>query len=455
MRTLSVLLPLGQRVATLTDGAPASEALEVLESQGMSAAFVTRREGGTQTITLNGLRLALSQPFGRSLYFDRPLSVLIDAWPAHVPEFGEDDLISDAVVAGLARQGGSRQEPIVIRSRSGERVVAAFHLLLVAQSEVLRLALEDAREQREAAETSQRASEALQQELIEASRKAGKAEMAIGVLHNVGNVLNSFAVSLSMMDDVLEKSRAGGLAKCAGLIKENRGDLAGFFSSDRGAKLCDYLGQLSEAIGQEHERMAGEVKRLSTSSEHLQSIVAAQQRHASGALAHESLSISELVGEALRIEGAALLRHRIEVSQEHEAAPAFSSDRHLLLQVLVNLLTNAKRAIDDADPAVRRITIRSRSALGPEGPRIRLSVEDTGVGIEPGVLPKLFTLGFTTKKTGHGFGLHSSATVVQQLGGAIEASSEGPWRGACFTITLPLAPAATTGSTGAPEAVAA
>ena len=104
-----------------------------------------------------------------------------------------------------------------------------------------------------------------------------------------------------------------------------------------------------------------------------------------------------------------------------------------MLQVLINLLSNAKHALLDSQREDRRIVVRSRLREGA----IRIEVEDNGVGISPDNLERIFRFGFTTKDKGHGFGLHGSALAAKQLRGSLIVHSEGVGRGAMFALELP------------------
>jgi signal transduction histidine kinase len=110
-------------------------------------------------------------------------------------------------------------------------------------------------------------------------------------------------------------------------------------------------------------------------------------------------------------------------------------DRHKLLQILINLLSNARHALREARAAEKHVIIRVQKG---EGRRLRLQVEDNGVGIAEEHRERLFTQGFTTKSDGHGFGLHTSALAAAEMGGTLTASSGGPGRGATFTLELPV-----------------
>ncbi len=84
----------------------------------------------------------------------------------------------------------------------------------------------------------------------------------------------------------------------------------------------------------------------------------------------------------------------------------------------------------------RQLTLRVRRQ---DADSVVIEVQDSGVGIQPEVLGRLFEFGFTTKKDGHGFGLHTSAILAKELGGELAAFSEGPGQGARFVLRLPAA----------------
>jgi PAS domain S-box-containing protein len=272
-------------------------------------------------------------------------------------------------------------------------------------------------------------------ELLEVSRQAGRAEVATGVLHNVGNVLNSVNVTSTCLADSLRKSKAGSLAKVAALMREHEADLGSFFGSDpKGKQLPGYLAQLSEHLAGEQAAALKELADLQKNIEHIKEIVTMQQSYARKFGVMETLPVSELVEDALRMNASALVRHEVQVIKEFEAAPPVTVDKHKVLQILVNLVRNAKYACDEAGQPDKRLWMRVTKG----DDRVRIAVTDNGVGIPTENLTRIFAHGFTTKKDGHGFGLHSGALAAKELGGSLTAHSDGVGRGATFTLELPL-----------------
>ncbi|TLY78797.1 MAG: PAS domain S-box protein [Gammaproteobacteria bacterium] len=279
--------------------------------------------------------------------------------------------------------------------------------------------------------------EILQRQLRDASRQAGMAEVATSVLHNVGNVLNSVNVSADLVASNLKKSRAAGLQRVVSLLQEHRGDLGGFLTHDeRGRHVPVYLAELSKQLSADQQNTLQEIDSLKKNIEHIKEIVAMQQRYARVGGATETIDVVHLVEESLRINTSGFERHAITLIREFEQVPSITVDKHKVLQILVNLVRNAKDACEVAGNALRRVTIRvARCAAG-----IEVAVMDTGVGIPPENMTRIFNHGFTTKKGGHGFGLHSGALAAKELGGALRAESPGMGQGATFVLELPIQP---------------
>jgi PAS domain S-box-containing protein len=277
----------------------------------------------------------------------------------------------------------------------------------------------------------------LNRQLIDTSRQAGMADVATGVLHNVGNVLNSVSVATTVVGEQLRRSKVVNLRRATTLMREQNGHLVEFLTADpKGRLLPEYLGSLAEQLTDEQAKMLQRVDSVAQNLEHIKEIVAMQQSYARVSGAYENLSVAELVEDALRINLTAFDRHGITLVRDFQPdLPAICVDRHKVLQILINLIRNAKHALEDGRSDQRQLTIQCRLA-GPD--RITIAVKDNGIGIPGENLAKIFNHGFTTKKDGHGFGLHSGANAAREMGGNLNACSDGPGRGAEFILELPI-----------------
>ncbi|MCG3126776.1 MAG: Adaptive-response sensory-kinase SasA [Phycisphaerae bacterium] len=271
--------------------------------------------------------------------------------------------------------------------------------------------------------------------LIEASRHAGMAEVATGVLHNVGNVLNSVTVSANLLIERLSASRLIGLERAMELFRQHSADLTAYLRDDsRGRKLPEYMERVTRLLAREQRENLGELSLLTRYVDHVREVINMQQSYAGKAGVEEVIRVADLLDDAVRMNAASLLAHGIALERDVDADEPLLLDKHRLLQVLVNLIGNAKYAVLELRPSGGRITLRARITAAQ---RLRIEVTDNGVGISRENLTRIFSCGFTTKKHGHGFGLHSGALAVREMGGSLSVHSDGPGRGATFAIDLP------------------
>ena len=276
----------------------------------------------------------------------------------------------------------------------------------------------------------------VQAELRERSHQAGMAQIATNVLHNVGNVLNSVNVSAGVVSAQLRGSKLPGLGRALGLMNQHAGDLGRFFTSDeKGRHLPDYLNRLAEALAAEQHGMAEELDQLVKSIDHIKEVVATQQSYAGAPRVTEAVLIRDLVDDALRMNNGALTRHQVAVVKRFAEVPLLPLDRHRVLLILINLISNAKYAMDGKPDQMHEITLQVD--LSAER-TLRIRVADNGEGIAPENLTRIFAHGFTTRKDGHGFGLHSCALAAREMGGTLAAHSDGPGKGASFVLELPI-----------------
>jgi PAS domain S-box-containing protein len=277
--------------------------------------------------------------------------------------------------------------------------------------------------------------ETFHRELMVASRLAGMSEVATSMLHNLGNVLNSVNVSAAVILERLRKLRVDRVSEVAGLLRDHRGDLARFLSEDeRGGKIVEFVGKLAEHLEQERNQLRSEAEGLGEKIQHISEIVAMQQTYARAAGVAEQVAIADLVEDALRIHAGAFERNGIAIVRHYETTPTLLVDRHKVLQILVNLLSNAEHACQESPQKQKQVALRIAAGVLS---RVRIDVADNGVGIAPDHLTSIFSQGFTTRKDGHGFGLHSSALAARELGGSLTVHSEGLGKGATFTLELP------------------
>ena len=267
------------------------------------------------------------------------------------------------------------------------------------------------------------------------AREVGRSEVATGVLHDVGNVLNGINVTVGLAAEALRDSRVPNLAKAVAMLGEHAHDLGAFVRDDpRGRILLPYLEKLAAQLVAERDRLRSEVESLTAGVDHIKNVVRSQQAYAKAGGVVERCLVADLVDDALRLEA----NRGIEVDRAEVGTEVVAVEKHKTLQILVNLLTNARQAIERAGRGAGRIRLRTEVA----GERLRIEVIDDGVGISEENLGKIFQYGFTTSREGHGFGLHNSANAASEMGGSLRCRSDGPGTGATFTLELPLAAAA-------------
>ena len=278
--------------------------------------------------------------------------------------------------------------------------------------------------------------ETAHRDLVRVARQAGMAEVATSVLHNVGNVLNSVNVCSGLIASRLRRSKVSSLVKTVGLLRQHREDLGAFLTMDpKGKQIPTYLEHLAEYLSSEQSGTIEELQNLTRFIEHIKDIVAMQQSYAKVSGVVERVRVSDLLEDALRINAGALERHNVTVVRQYaDPVPEVILDKHKVLQILVNLIRNAKYACEESAKCDKAITVRVDNGGG----RVKISVVDNGVGIAPENLARIFNLGFTTRKEGHGFGLHNSALAAREVGGALSVQSDGPGEGAIFTLELPI-----------------
>jgi signal transduction histidine kinase len=284
--------------------------------------------------------------------------------------------------------------------------------------------------------------ESVHQQLMNSARRAGMAEIANGVLHNVGNVLNSINVSATLAHDRMRQSKVTEFIRAAELIEQHKDDLAAYLASDaKGKQLASFLQMLATHLADERTDILKELELLTAKVDHVKTIISTQQSYAGSLGVLETVDVCAILDDAMKLNSASLDRLKITVIRQYENLPRVRLDRQKVLQILINLINNAREAFADRpEQTDRRLILRTMV----RDDKLQIHVSDNGLGIAAENLTRVFSHGFTTKPAGHGFGLHSSANAASEMGGSLVATSDGPGKGATFVLELPYEPAEVT-----------
>ncbi len=420
--------------------------------QGLSQGWCLSRGAATESLSLAEARKRSLLPASAFDYAELSRAPLVVADATRDERFAHDSALTGlkhcSLLAVPVTKAGSLCALLLLEDRERPDALTAHAQavsLLAAQLVICLEQLERTQEIVRQLEQRTCALRAMEIDLASSARRASVAEIATNVLHNVGNVLNSINVSAGVITERVRGSKAAGLSKAVQLMSEHTADLSSFLTSDaRGQQLPLYLQKLALALSEEQRTILGELNLLTNSIDHIKDIVATQQSYAGSSGTVEPARVADLIEDALRINAGALARHEVAVVKDLADVPMVALDRHRVLQILINLISNAKYAMDDVAGRVHQIRIRVDPA---DGGTLRVHVIDNGEGIPPENLARIFTHGFTTRKEGHGFGLHSCRLAAQAMGGRLSVHSAGRDQGATFTLEVPIRAVTSPGST--------
>lgn len=276
------------------------------------------------------------------------------------------------------------------------------------------------------------------QQLLSLSRQAGMAEVATSILHNIGNILNSTNVSIDILKENISQPFITKFFKIITMLKTHQDNLNAYLTHDeKGQLIPSYLIELGDLIEKEFKQNTIEIHNINTNLIYIKEIVAMQKVISGTSGIVEKIFVPDVVETALQMDKEALKRGNIKISKTFAKVPYIQSDKSKILQIMLNLVRNAKDALMNCTLDISKdlnIIIENKSN------KIQILVMDNGIGITPEHNKFIFTFGFTTKKDGHGFGLHSSALLAKEIGGSLQATSAGHNKGATFTLTLPVSP---------------
>ena len=279
-------------------------------------------------------------------------------------------------------------------------------------------------------------------DMLRLSHEAGMAEVAAGVLHNIGNALNSINVSAELLADHLRSRAASAVTALRDFFRAPPPKAAAVFAAHPdGASLSEFAAAYADHAAGHLVKAEEELSALRTGVAHLKEIVARQQTLAKAPRRSETFDLAEAIQEALLIDKTenhpSTSALRVSLVSDGPGPHLVHADRSAVVQILINLLANARAAVaasSQPDPSLR-------IHLGPgTDTHLPVAIIDNGVGIHADQLLSIFSYGFTTKSGGHGFGLHNAANTARLLGGALRVRSDGPGRGAAFTLELPRHP---------------
>ncbi len=275
-------------------------------------------------------------------------------------------------------------------------------------------------------------------QLAASARKAGMAEIATGVLHNIGNILNSVNISAELIKRSIQELDIDNISTAIKMIHENLPIQKNYLTEDPKGKLIPaYLLESKKIMEINYGIVNKEIARLNEKITHIKEIVSIQNTFSGVSKMIEEVSLSEVINAAVMVVEDTLKKNGIQLEKNYDSSLAIQTDKNKIMQILLNLLQNAKDALIVVDPTlIKKISISSK--INPNKKDIEISITDTGLGISADNLTKVFSFGFTTKLKGHGFGLHSSALLAKELGGELHVESEGIGHGSTFTLTLPM-----------------
>ncbi|MDH5694424.1 MAG: ATP-binding protein, partial [Gammaproteobacteria bacterium] len=408
-----------------------------------------RSEVRARTILMNiGEGLITTDKLGKIISYNRA-AVQMFGWPETGMEeklidpyisITDIDSVSQSAMDLQSEKTGSHRNQVVAKNESGKPFfIELLSTWLLLDEKLTRIVLvEDITERLKSAESLKMA----QESLVESAHKAGMAEFSTGVLHNIGNLLNSVALSGERMQTALDDNLHHGVKKLRNFLEDEAQDVTvAIKNAEKGSLFIDYIKRLEEEISQERDEIGQELSALKQKLSMMKDIIRTQQNYMRVASFIENFAMIELLEDCVKIEGESLHSRGIILSVECDKHLRVSAVRSKVLQILTNIIKNAKDAVAANKYLNKNSVIHIVCSKQDDG-NATIRITDNGVGIEKENLEAIFQYGYSDKENGHGFGLNVSVMTAREMGGNIIAYSEGPGRGATFVLTLPLSDAA-------------
>jgi signal transduction histidine kinase len=274
-----------------------------------------------------------------------------------------------------------------------------------------------------------------QAHLLQQAHEAGMTEVAVGILHNIGNAVTPAKVGLfrltnRMQQKPLLRDLPAALIEIASLIP-----LFDSISESEKERLLGIIELVPATIEEEYDLNAEEIEQIRRKLNHIDSIISLQMRYAQLFGDVESVDLPGVVEDALTLLDDALQKTSTRIIKHFEPVPPVRVEKTKLIQIIVNLIKNGYEAMEKFPVADRVLVLTIRRERKPTDCLV-LSVKDNGIGFAPDMQQKLFQFGYSTKAKGSGFGLHSCANYLIARNGSISAHSEGLNKGAEFVVRL-------------------
>jgi sensor domain CHASE-containing protein len=271
--------------------------------------------------------------------------------------------------------------------------------------------------------------------LVDHSFEAGAAQIASGVLHNVGNAMTPLGVTIAGLQKRLREAPAADVTLVLGEL-DKPGDADG-----RRADLDEFLRLTSREIAGAVTQARVEADTVARQAEVIQQALTQQLRSSHAAPVIEAVKLPDLVERAVEMVPTPLRPFlAIHVDPELQALRSVQLPRITLQQVFQNLIQNAAEAMRESGRTQGNLHVTGGILPDRDGERLELWFRDDGAGVSSEHLPRLFERGFSTKSrdSNSGIGLHWCANALIALGGALRAESDGPGTGASFQVIVPI-----------------
>jgi len=278
----------------------------------------------------------------------------------------------------------------------------------------------------------------LNKNLVNSARQAGMAEIAINVLHSVGNVLNSLNISSDILYKKIRNIDIAQLEKLANFLKNDQSEeIQLFVKSEKGAKILEFLELSGQKLNNDKVELFNEVRDLKKYVFEVMKIIEAQQSNSKPTTVISNFVISIVIDSILSQYKDQLKLNEIIVIQEDKGL-SITTDEYQFSKIVQNLIQNAIDSLyarHASENIPKKITISSQLC---DHDKVAIEVADNGIGIHLEDINLIFNARFSTKHDHNGLGLHYSAITAKKLGGNLTVSSDGLGKGAIFKLIIPL-----------------